>query len=59
MIASKNGILNSVIEILDTDPQIEMKKFCKEELQKLMNIIGNDGWNAFHFSCYYGHDSLV
>lgn len=24
-----------------------------------MNVIGPDGWNAFHHACYYGHLSIV
>ncbi|MFN9908460.1 MAG: ankyrin repeat domain-containing protein, partial [bacterium] len=32
--------------------------FCKE-LEKLMNVIGSNGWNALHFACYLGYNSIV
>jgi ankyrin repeat protein len=56
---AKEGNLEEVSAVLDQQPTVTMKCYCLEELGKLMNVIGSDGWNALHYACFYGNEEVV
>lgn len=57
--AAKMGKVDEVSSILDCPPEVSLQGYFDEELKNLMNVIGNEGWNAFHYACYYGQEDVV
>ena len=57
--ATRNGYEQEISNILSYVPSIMLKEEYAKELEKLMNVIGSNGWNALHFACYMGYNSIV